>query len=303
MKEILATPDSGIPFTWIDITQPTIEELNLVAREYNLHEYTVRDCLEPDHLPKFELFETTNFLITRVYAPKNQRNPHTIQELTSKIAIFYNKTFIITIHRQPLTFIHQIKDQCWDSKVCKTPQELIIQILWNALHTYESPAAELSGKIDFYEEEIFLRSHVPNIQKSLYFLKSKAASCKKVIHLTTDVIHHSQQGIKSTPFMQDLLDLHLKLMTQYDKIMDDTNSLLNTYIALASQKTNEVVKILTIFSVFFMPLTFIVGIYGMNFEHMPELKSKWGYPGVLLLMIVVTLFIYYWFRHKRLIKK
>jgi magnesium transporter len=303
MKEILATADSVIPFTWIDITQPTIDELNLIAQEYNLHEYTVRDCLEPDHLPKFEMFESTHFLITRVYAPKIQRNPHTIQELTSKIAIFYNNSFIITIHRQPLSFIHQIKDQCWDSKICKTPQELTIKILWNTLHTYEGLLDELRKSIDFYEEEIFLRSHVPNIQRSLYFLKRKAAACKKILLLTTDVIHHSQQGIKPTPFLQDLLDLHLKLTTQYDQIMEDSNNLLNTYIALASQKTNEVVKILTIFSVFFMPLTFIVGIYGMNFDFMPELRSKWGYPGVLLFMILVTLFIYYWFRHKKLIKK
>ncbi|NJK96846.1 MAG: hypothetical protein HC905_19745 [Bacteroidales bacterium] len=134
-------------------------------------------------------------------------------------------------------------------------------------------------------------------------MKRKAASCKKVIHLTTDVINRSHLGVKSNPFMQDMLDLHLKLMTQYDQIQDDANNLLNTYIALASQKTNEVVKILTIFSVFFLPLTFIVGIYGMNFDFMPELRERWGYPAVLILMVAVTLFIYYWFRWKKLIKK
>jgi magnesium transporter len=95
----------------------------------------------------------------------------------------------------------------------------------------------------------------------------------------------------------------VKLTTQYDQIMEDASNLVNTYIAISSQKTNEVMKILTIFSVFFMPLTFIVGIYGMNFEFMPELRSKWGYPAVLLLMIMVTLVIYYWFRRKKLIRK
>lgn len=303
MKEVLATADSHIPFTWLDITQPGLEELNLVAKEYNLHEYTVRDCLEPDHLPKFELFNSTSFLIARFYAPKNQKNPHTIQELTSKVAIFYNNSFIITIHRQALPFIHRIKDECLDTHKCKTPIELITKILWSALQTYEAPASELSNKIDFYEDELFLKSHVPNIQRSLYFLKRKAASCRKVIHLTTDVINRSHLEIKHNPFMQDMLDLHLKLMTQYEQIMEDSNNLLNIYISLASQKTNEVMKILTIFSVFFMPLTFIVGIYGMNFDNMPELHHKLGYPAVLLLMAGVTLFIYYWFRRKKLIKK
>lgn len=303
MREILADSGSGSGFTWIDITQPSVDELNEVAREFNLHEFTVRDCLEPDHLPKFELFENTKFLITRVYAPKNQPNPHTIQELTTKIAIFYTGTFIITIHRKVLPFIHIIRDQCFDSEQCSSTGDLITKILWNSLHTYELPAIELGTRIDYYEEEIFLKNHIPNIQKSLYFLKRKAATCKKVVLLTTEVINKSHSGITSNPSLQDLLDLHLKLMTQYDQIMEDANNLLNIYIALASQKTNEVVKILTIFSVFFLPLTFIVGIYGMNFDFMPELHSKWGYPGVLLFMLLVTLFIYYWFRYKKLIRK
>ncbi|NJK96845.1 MAG: hypothetical protein HC905_19740 [Bacteroidales bacterium] len=170
MKEIIISADSGLPFTWIDFSQPTIEELNIVAREYHLHEYTVRDSLEPDHLPKFESLDTVNFLITRVYAPKNQRNPHTIQELTSKIAIFYNTSFIITIHRQPQPFIFQIRDSCIESKKCRTPNELITHILWNSLHTYEAPALELAKSIDFYEDEIFLKDRVPNIQpESLLF--------------------------------------------------------------------------------------------------------------------------------------
>ncbi len=74
---------------------------------------------------------------------------------------------------------------------------------------------------------------------------------------------------------------------------------MNIYISFSSQKTNEVMKILTIFSVFFMPITFIVGIYGMNFDYMPELSKRWGYPIVLLIMAVVTVIIYQWFKRKK----
>ncbi len=70
-------------------------------------------------------------------------------------------------------------------------------------------------------------------------------------------------------------------------------------MSLSSQRTNEVMRILTLFSVFFMPLTFIVGIYGMNFEFMPELKQRWGYPAVLILMALVAVAIYRWFKRKR----
>ena len=101
------------------------------------------------------------------------------------------------------------------------------------------------------------------------------------------------------PLVQDVKDQHLKMRTQYGQVLDEVNNLMNLFMSLASQKTNEVMKVLTIFSVFFMPLTFIAGIYGMNFEFMPELRQRWGYPAVMLLMAIVTLIIYGWFKKKR----
>jgi magnesium transporter len=83
-----------------------------------------------------------------------------------------------------------------------------------------------------------------------------------------------------------------------DELVDDVNNLLSVQLALASHRTNEVVRVLTVFSVFFLPLTFIVGVYGMNFQFMPELRERWGYPSVLAGMAVVTLAIYVWFRRR-----
>jgi magnesium transporter len=80
--------------------------------------------------------------------------------------------------------------------------------------------------------------------------------------------------------------------------VDDVNNLLSIQLSLASHRTNEVVRVLTVFSVFFLPLTFIVGVYGMNFQHMPELREHWGYPAVLAGMALVTLAIYFWFRRR-----
>ena len=89
-----------------------------------------------------------------------------------------------------------------------------------------------------------------------------------------------------------------KELSLYSQILEDVNNLMGLYMSFSAQKTNEVMKVLTVFSVFFMPLTFIVGIYGMNFEFMPELKWTFGYPLVLMLMIVVATGIYLWFRKK-----
>jgi magnesium transporter len=83
-----------------------------------------------------------------------------------------------------------------------------------------------------------------------------------------------------------------------DELVEDVNNLLSIQLALASHRTNEVVRVLTVFSVFFLPLTFIVGVYGMNFKYMPELSERWGYPAVLAGMAVVTVAIYIWFRRR-----
>ena len=83
-----------------------------------------------------------------------------------------------------------------------------------------------------------------------------------------------------------------------EELLEDVNNLLSIQLALASHRTNEVVRILTVFSVFFLPLTFVVGIYGMNFQFMPELRERWGYPAVMGAMGFVTLVILLWFRKR-----
>jgi magnesium transporter len=82
-------------------------------------------------------------------------------------------------------------------------------------------------------------------------------------------------------------------------VLDDVNNLMNLYMSLSAKRTNEVMRVLTVFSVFFMPLTFIVGVYGMNFKFMPELSWRLGYPLVMIFMAIVTIIIYFWFKRKR----
>jgi magnesium transporter len=84
-----------------------------------------------------------------------------------------------------------------------------------------------------------------------------------------------------------------------EELLDDVNNLLNMHLALAAHRTNEVVKVLTVFSAFFLPLTFLVGVYGMNFAYMPELAHPMGYPAVWLLMIGMSIVIWVWFRRRR----
>jgi len=94
-------------------------------------------------------------------------------------------------------------------------------------------------------------------------------------------------------------DQYLKMLTLYSQVLDDVTNLMNLYMSLSAKRTNEVMRVLTVFSVFFMPLTFIVGVYGMNFKFMPELDWRLGYPLVMIFMAIVTIIIYFWFKRKK----
>jgi magnesium transporter len=132
----------------------------------------------------------------------------------------------------------------------------------------------------------------------MYWLKRKAEVSKRVLQLSKTVLDNINRENGHDPQVQDLQDLYLRVLTMYEEIDNSTNHLINIHIGLASQRTNEIMRVLTIFSVFFLPLTFIVGVYGMNFRYMPELETKIGYPATWLAMLVITAAIFWWFKKK-----
>jgi magnesium transporter len=112
------------------------------------------------------------------------------------------------------------------------------------------------------------------------------------MNLTKEIVDKLVLMEKRSGMVQDMRDVYLRCDTMMEDLYENINSLLNIYISLSSQKTNEVMRVLTVFSAFFLPLTFLVGVYGMNFDYMPELKMKYGYLGIWAVMILTTLLIY-----------
>jgi magnesium transporter len=299
------TQTSSLPFEWIDITNPTKEELSQVATKYNFDRRLVEDSLQPEHLPKYEMINNIQFLIIRVYSVAASAEADTIQELTDKIAIFIDQGFIITIHRLDYDFLSEINNTHVDAGHCQTSYEVLQRIINKALLTYDAPLAKLIEEVEDYESKIFLRKKTPDLLENLYFTKRKAYVIGKVTNLSRTILDNLQNKVNE-PDLNNLRDTLLKIYTNSDQVVDHAVSLLNTYLSVqsqrtneASQKTNEVVRVLTVFSVFFMPLTFIVGVYGMNFDNMPELEWKLGYYGVLGLCVIVAVVIYLWFKRKR----
>jgi magnesium transporter len=288
-------------FKWIDVINPDADELSKLAAQYRLHSTSVQDCLDPKHLPKLEVIEGTTFLILRTLEPDSSNDSDTVQELTTKIAMFFNKNLLITIHRVKLNYLEEIKKKWDEYELDKKNTEftLIHDIIKNVLLSFEAEVTKSYTEIETCETAIF-KSRKPEFMiNELYQLRRKAAIFKRMLYLTKEIINRLKTNSDiDEPYLQDLKETVSSLYYSGEDQVESVNNLLNLHLSYESHKTNEVIRVLTIFSVFFLPLTFIAGIYGMNFDFMPELNWKFGYPGALVLMVAIAGGVYFWFRKR-----
>ncbi|GGG85492.1 magnesium transport protein CorA [Parapedobacter pyrenivorans] len=297
MIQILASK-ADLGFDWVDLSAPTNEEIRQVAEQYALHEASIKDCMQPDHLPKYELFENYTFVIFRVLASNYPHEADTIQELTNKISIFFTSDYLITVHRAENDLIDLVKGKRIDSGKCDSTLHLLNSLIRESILTFEQPGIKLSESLDYYEERVFLRQRKSPILRGLYFVKRKIDVIRKLMLLSYEIIDNIDLTAHSDVYTRDLRDLYIRTQTLFDNLSENTAQLLSIYFSIASQRTNEIMRVLTIFSVFFMPLTFIAGIYGMNFKFMPELDWHYGYPAVMIIMGGIATGIYFWFKRK-----
>ncbi len=289
---------SNNQFTWIDITGPSLDDLTAVAEKYALNHHNLQDCLEPDHLPKFEEGDPFNFIILRKVLEETNKGA-SIHALTTKIAIFFDEDTIVTIHRVPHPDLFPICEQLIQSGKIASIGSFLLKIVARVQHSYSKFASELNLQIEETETRLFIKKQATESIESLFLLKRRASLCKKLLLLTGEVVSAVQHRQKKSSEVQDIRDSQIKLQLFYDQLTEDALNLVSMYMSISANKTNDVMKVLTIFSAYFLPLTFIVGVYGMNFEFMPELEWTYGYPLVLGLMVVVFLLIYFWFRRKK----
>jgi magnesium transporter len=281
-------------FEWIDLEKPDQDELKTLTEPFDMDINLLEDSLEPGHLPKIEKVNDYTFIILRAYSANFTDNVTTVEELSNKIAFFINENRLITIHRAQFDFLKHLTDNYNDS------ESLMLSIIDEMIFTYEKPLQIQSDKMDEFEREIFLKNGNAVSIESLYYQKSKARISKKVFQLTQSVLNQIPVKPELSSILQDLKDTTLSYLLQSDEVIEDANALLNSYLSVTAQKSNDVMKLLTIFSAFFLPLTFIAGIYGMNFDIMPELRWQNGYYITLGVMLFISIVIYAWFKRKKI---
>lgn len=282
-------------FEWIDLEKPTQEELKEITQPFNIDFNLLEDSLEQGHLPKIEKINDYTFVILRAYSAHHTANVTTVGELSNKIAFFFNDRLLITVHRAKFDFLSNRPANFSSS------EELVLDIFNEMLLTYEKPLHSQSDRIDEFEKLIFLQNGKSISVESLYFQKSKARISKKILLLTQNVFNQLTVSPDSASLLQDLNETALNYTLHFDEVIEDVNTILNTYLSITAKRSNDVMKLLTVFSAFFLPLTFIAGIYGMNFDFMPELHWRNGYFFVIGAMLLISAAIYVWFRHRKII--
>jgi magnesium transporter len=288
------------PFAWIDVTAPTPEELQELATRHGLPATAVEDCLDPEHLPKYERFSDSAFLILRVYDPAAPPSAGTVQELTRKIALFIRPEVALTVHRVDLPAIAAVRERFSGpgAEEC-SGVKLMSALVKETLTSYDRPLQQAEDEIDAFEESLFRPDLAAAPLERVHILKRRVSLIKRMLWQTQNVIvRMTPTGERTQPVYQDLRENTESYHFWADQLQEDLNNLLGMHVTMASHRTNEVMRVLTVFSAFFLPLTFIVGVYGMNFVHMPELAKRWGYPAVLGLMALVCLVIFIWFRRR-----
>jgi len=307
IEQVYANADRS--FFWIDVTDPKKKELVQLAKDHGMHPRFVQDCMDPEHLPKFEQIGGTSFIILRSYDDQCIADADEVTELTRKIALFATKNFLLTVHSKPQKFITDLKNKWRDPASAEegagrgeiSSSAIVFDLLSEALRTYEAPIEVAYDELDKIEVGIVEAQNLKTeVLKSCYYLKRRSSVFKRMLRLSGDVltkVNSAYFGAQSVA-TQDLKENLDSLVFFVDELVDNTNNLLNLHISLSSQRTNEVMRVLTVFSLFFLPLNFIASIYGMNFEHMPELRWVWGYPSALATMILVAIGIGFWFRKK-----
>lgn len=283
-------------FEWLDIQKPKKEFFTPSSLPFPVEFNLLEDALEHGHLPKLEHQGTHRFIILRAFSAEPKASSADLAKLTNKIAFLLYENYLVTIHQKPFDFLGSLEEQSFDSA-----EDLMLKIFGLMLDTYERPLQWLAEKMDESEQELFVQNQQKTSLKSLYFQKAKARICRKVLQLSQNVLNQLEVNPAHQSALQDLKETTQSYLLHFDEVVEDAHSLMQTHMSLSAQKSNEVMKLLTIFSAFFLPLTFIVGVYGMNFDQIPELHWQKGYYFTWGIMLLISVLIWVWFKRKKFI--
>lgn len=290
--------DSGCE--WIDVEAPTPEDMKYLHERYEINNLLLEDTMDPNHLPKYEEDGHIKFFLLRESTELERKNLNTVSDISTKMGIFLLDNVIITIHRMKNKSIMETKKRLSTAKEETTSHQIALMLTLLIMKSFDDESISLMETMDNIENEIFLKNtnHTNQIRR-LYKLKRKSGLNSRVLMISNDAIDKFKLLNLQDSEVVDLKDKHKDVVADFDHLNGQITNLISMFLALSDQKANQVMKVLAIYSVYFLPITFIAGLYGMNFDNMPELNTKHGYFYTLGVMAVIVICTFIYARRKQ----
>ncbi|MFH1285903.1 MAG: magnesium/cobalt transporter CorA [Candidatus Micrarchaeota archaeon] len=280
---------------WVDLSEPTQEEIKLLETTFNFHPLTIEDILHENQRPKIETYDDYAFIAIRTLSPETP-------DLTYQLNFYLGKTFIVSVNQHPIKAVKTIIEKCSQNPLYlkRGPDFLLYSILDAVVDDVFPKLIELDDNIEEIESKIF-ESPSQEQLNMLFGLKRKALLVRKVMwpmrdifnvlaRLDTDFIRKSNH-----PYFRDVYDHTIRITEMLDMDRELITNSMEAYLSIVSNNLNIIMKKLASIAAIVMVPTLIAGVYGMNFKVMPEVEWAYGYYFALALMggSVLLLFIYF----------
>lgn len=286
-----------VKWYWVDFDQPTEEEAALLETHFQFHPLAIEDCYHLLQRPKVDHYEDVHFFVLHAM------NAQTLA--AEEVDMFWGRQFIVTFH---FTESHEI-DAAWNKMSEKQNlsdknhvycayllMDNLVDEYFPSVYQIEDQLNEIDARGDT-ESVQMLMEEVFDIRAKLLKLRRTIVPMRDLLYrmINSDKLHGFKEQFV---YFSDIYDHLLKLVEIIESNREMTADIRDSYISLNANRMNTIMKTLTVITTIFMPLTFIAGVYGMNFTNMPELKWSYGYFAVLLVMFVIGFGMYGWFRRK-----
>ncbi len=290
--------------TWLNIDgvhQPEIIEQ--VGKNFGMHPLVLEDIANTGQRPKMEDFDDYIFVVLRMLRFDEKEN----QTKTEQISVILGRDFVVSFQEMEGDVFDAIRERLRSNKgrIRKMGADYLAYALIDAVvDNYFMVLENLGETIEDIEDKLVTNPTAETL-RTIHDLKREMVFLRKSVWPLREVINRLERSEsplinKSTfVYLRDVYDHTIQVMDAVETFRDMLSGMLDIYLSSVSNRMNEVMKVLTVIATIFIPLTFIAGIYGMNFRYMPELELAWSYPAVLILMLIIALLMVVYFRRKK----
>jgi len=303
IEESFAFKDTP-PVSWINIDGlHEVELIEKIGTHFNIHPLTQEDIVNTGQRPKVEDFDEYVYLVFKML-----KFDETTGHITSEqVSLIVGPHYLLSFQETEGDVFNSVRERIRKGRVHirkSGPDYLAYALVDAVVDHYFLILEKMGERIEHFEERL-LGQPTPDILKAIYDLKRELIYFRKQVWPIREVLNTWQKAESAIVqeankvFIRDVYDHTIQVIDTIESFRDIISGLMDLYLSTVSNKMNEVMKVLTIMATIFIPLTFVAGIYGMNFKFMPELEWKWSYPLLWILLIVIFSGMMFYFKRKK----